>query len=550
MPGSYDAIVIGAGHNGLVCACELARAGWSVLVLERNEEVGGALRSGEATQPGLVHDLYATNLNLFLGSPFFAEHGESLGRLGFEPVTCSAPFVNVFDGGRSLGVWQDAERTLAQLRAHDVGDAEGWQELGEVFGSFAEHVLPLYGLPLPSGRAAVALARATRKTGIDGALGLLRVLVQSTADLGDRYFSSREAKALIATWGMHLDFPPSMPGGAMFPLLECFADQQFGISIAKGGASCLADAMAALAREQGVEVRCGADVQRVVVGPDGAEAVELAGGERIAARRAVVANLAPDVLFGEGAPGDARGPRRARRARAGGARPARDGAPRAGRSAALGGGRGDRPTSRTCTSARTARTCSAPTTPRAPACCPTSRRSSSARRAPSTPRARPTGGRSCGSRRAWCPPRSAATRAARSPPPTGPRRRSRSPTASWPSSSATRRGSPARCWRGHVATPDDLAALQPEPARRRPAGRQPPPRPEPRLPPVPRLVALSHARRAAAHVRRLDLAGCRPQRALGLELRARPDRRRHAAGAGAAPRRGAAPAPARLDAAR
>ena len=93
MPGGYDAIVIGAGHNGLVCAIELARAGWSVLLLERNDAVGGALRSGEVTQPGLVHDLYATNLNLFLGSPFHAEHGAALGRLGFEPVTSSAPLL-------------------------------------------------------------------------------------------------------------------------------------------------------------------------------------------------------------------------------------------------------------------------------------------------------------------------------------------------------------------------------------------------------------------------------------------------------------------------
>ncbi|MGH2850981.1 MAG: FAD-dependent oxidoreductase, partial [Solirubrobacteraceae bacterium] len=69
----YDAIVVGAGHNGLVSALYLARAGWSVLVLERAPTPGGAVQSAELTLPGVVHDVFATNMNLFRGSPVAAE---------------------------------------------------------------------------------------------------------------------------------------------------------------------------------------------------------------------------------------------------------------------------------------------------------------------------------------------------------------------------------------------------------------------------------------------------------------------------------------------
>src|ERR671918_2245641 len=147
---TYDAIVIGAGHNGLVAAAYLARAGMSTLVLERNEHVGGAVASAEATRPGFVHDLFATNQNLFLGSPAFAELGEDLARHGLRFATTDKPYANAFPGGRALRVYRDAERTRALLADHDVGDAAGWDELGALYERYAPLLFELYGLRLPS----------------------------------------------------------------------------------------------------------------------------------------------------------------------------------------------------------------------------------------------------------------------------------------------------------------------------------------------------------------------------------------------------------------
>ena len=75
-----DVVVIGAGHQGLVAAVTLAEAGLDVVVVEGHDEVGGAVRSGEVVHAGLVHDLYATNMNLFLGSPFYAQHNQPVQR--------------------------------------------------------------------------------------------------------------------------------------------------------------------------------------------------------------------------------------------------------------------------------------------------------------------------------------------------------------------------------------------------------------------------------------------------------------------------------------
>ena len=297
MNEKYDAIVIGAGHNGLVCATYLARAGWDPLVLERNDAVGGAVRSAELTQDGFVHDCYATNQNLFLGSPVWEELQDELAAHGLSFAHSAKPFCNVFPDGSALRVYQDAEETLTELQEHDPGDAAGWQELYEKFGRFERTLLPLYGTPLSSTSAAKQLLSATRTLGVQGLLDLLQIVGSSTRELGDTYFSSEEAKALVAPWGMHLDFGPDVSGGAMFPFLETFTDMEVGISITEGGASNLVEALAGVCEDYGGEVRTNAEVETVDVANGRATGVELASGERFRAREAVVANLTPTVLF-------------------------------------------------------------------------------------------------------------------------------------------------------------------------------------------------------------------------------------------------------------
>lgn len=293
----YDVVVIGAGHNGLVAAAYLARAGMSTLVLERNERVGGAVASGEITRPGFVHDLFATNQNLFLGSPAFAELGDDLARHGLRFATTDRPYSNVFPDGRSLRVHQDADRTRALLELHDAADAAGWDRLLALYDRFAPVLFELYGTRMPSREVLRQLARARRSLGAEGLDELAQLVASSTRALGDDFFATPEAKALVASWGMHLDFGPDVAMGALFPFLELFTDMRNGMSVVEGGAGRLPEALAGIVREAGGEVRTSSPVRRVTVDDGRATAIDLVSGERVEASRAVVANLTPGVLF-------------------------------------------------------------------------------------------------------------------------------------------------------------------------------------------------------------------------------------------------------------
>jgi len=296
MSVASDAVVIGAGHNGLVAAILLAKAGWSVTVLERNGEPGGAVRTEEVTVPGFKHDLFAMSLNAFIGSSFFAEHKDELFAHGLALSTSAKPFGSIFPDGTFVGVSTRAEETLTSVGAVSASDAESWRRLAARFRAYAPHLFATLATPMPSAAAALAVLGGVRALGLKWPLDLTRLAAQSSREFVEEHFERPELHALVASWGMHLDFAPDLPGGALFAFLNAFLFAEHGLAIGRGGARTVIDALVSMLRAHGGRIVTGADAERIVV-ERGRAASVVARGERYEASRAVIANLTPAGLF-------------------------------------------------------------------------------------------------------------------------------------------------------------------------------------------------------------------------------------------------------------
>ncbi|MGD0418975.1 MAG: NAD(P)/FAD-dependent oxidoreductase [Xanthobacteraceae bacterium] len=295
----YDAVVVGAGVNGLAAALHLAAKGWKVVVVERAEIAGGAVKTREITQPGFRHDLYAMNLGLFAGSPFFAAHKDRLTAHGIDFVGAEHCFATAFPDGSWLGVEKNPEANAKRIAALSPADAERWRAMTAAFAQDAPHIFALLGTPLPSWQALRLVFAAWRARGTAWVADTARLLVASPREWLDENFENAKLKTMLAVWGMHLDFSPDCAGGALFPYLESMADQSFGMALGRGGADTIIAALTRAIAAACGEVRLGAPVQSVAIEGGAAKGVVLAGGERIEATRAVIANLHPRVLFGK-----------------------------------------------------------------------------------------------------------------------------------------------------------------------------------------------------------------------------------------------------------
>ena len=292
----FDAVLIGAGVNTLAAALHLSARGWRVAVFEQADSPGGAVKTGEYTLPGFRHDWAAMNLSLFAGSPFFKDYGAELMKHGLAFTPVNRPFASSFADGTHVGVSTDLEETAALIAALSATDAATWRRLVAGFGAEAPHLFGLLGAPMKMRALASFLYRTWRAKGVAGTLDFTRFLLSSPRSYLTETFENSQVQAMLAAWGMHLDFAPDVAGGAMFPYLEGMAGQAFGMVIGTGGADTVTRALVAAIRARGGVVECGASVDRILHANGRATGVTLTHGRQITATKAVIAGVAPRAL--------------------------------------------------------------------------------------------------------------------------------------------------------------------------------------------------------------------------------------------------------------
>ncbi len=306
MPRAMDVIIIGGGHNGLVTAAYLAKAGKRVLILEKRPVLGGAAATEEVF-PGFQVDTGAVDAGLFLARIVTDLNLESNGLRWLENhalVFAPQP------GGAGLTLWRDMKRTQAEIARYSQKDAAKYPEFVHQLSRFAGILAGMLALSPPSlpqweikellpwARTALRI----KSLGEQEMMEFIRLLPMPVADFLDEWFESLQLKAAIGASGVTGSFLGPRSSGSTLMLLYQAANA--GVTnvrasrFVQGGIGALSQVLATVARQRGAEIRTGSGVARILLENGRAVGVELESNEQIRAR-AIVSSVDPvHTLFG------------------------------------------------------------------------------------------------------------------------------------------------------------------------------------------------------------------------------------------------------------
>ncbi|MBE7187103.1 NAD(P)/FAD-dependent oxidoreductase [Jatrophihabitans endophyticus] len=291
MTGPWDAVVVGAGHNGLVAANLLVDRGWRVVVLEANDHPGGAVHSDRSLHPDFVTDWFSSFYPMAAASPVIG--GLELGRWGLRWRHAPAVLAHVFPDGRSAVLHRDVEATAWSMERFAPGDGQAWIDMIARFEAVRDDLLPALLTPFPPVRSGARLARTL---GAGDLLRFARFVVQPVRRFADETFAGEGAPMLLAGNALHSDLSPEAAGSAIYGWLLCVLGQTVGFPVPAGGSGALVDALVARLRAGGGELRLGAAVDSIEVSDGRATGVRTVDGD-VTRTATVLADVGAPSLY-------------------------------------------------------------------------------------------------------------------------------------------------------------------------------------------------------------------------------------------------------------
>lgn len=291
-----DHVIVGSGINALVAAALLSRKGRKMVVLEREDRLGGCMMTAEATLPGFHHDVMAATFVLFLTSPAYAELADDLARHGFELCHTNHPTAVLRPDGKATVLSMDRAANVAAFNALSAGDGDQHAaDVGEIEAD-ADFLFSLLGGELWSWRTARLLFSQMRKRGLNGLKAWFGTALCPARGWLETSYQSRDVQALWAPWVLHTGLTPESTYSGQMGKVIAFALEAAGAPIVKGGAGQAAAAFRSLIEANGGTFHTGADVEEVLVQDGKARGVRLADGETIWAT-SVLASVTPSQLY-------------------------------------------------------------------------------------------------------------------------------------------------------------------------------------------------------------------------------------------------------------
>ncbi len=299
MSATYDVVAMGAGHNGLVAAAYLAKAGKKVLVLERKAWPGGGVVTRELNTPGYWHDEHSSVHIMIQGNPMI--RNDELGlqsRFGLK-YKYGIPYAMVFPDQTTLIAYRDLDKTCEGIAKISARDAETYRR----FAQRAMRMLPMIGAglyvpPTPMG------AMYGMLDGNDEGREMLDAMQRSSLDICNQEFESEQVKIwLLRLVSENLQLPDELGTGFGVYLMPGLM-HGYGVSQPFGGSGKLSESLVRCIEHYGGEIRCNSEVTRILTSAGRATGVRLASGEEILAKDAVIGAIHPHRLraFLDGVP--------------------------------------------------------------------------------------------------------------------------------------------------------------------------------------------------------------------------------------------------------